>query len=312
MPFTIPALKIYVYSPNLKYDIELKDKEKNYEKLTIDQFHKKYNFDFIIDEISQNTFLLKSNEIVILKRHNTGIILLEKYLKEKRNRLNYFMTTYSHNWFEELQNLKLGKIKDHKGNRFKSTQEMCDHYGIPLVVFRNRYNDRKFSLEKCLTMPYESKFTETIDHEGNVFNSEAEMCRFHNVKRKTFRFRRENGWSLKDSLSSENHVNKISTDHKGNTFKSFGAMCKHYKMHTKIVRNRLEKGMSLEKALTPYDHTVIDHLGNKFDSTKEMCKYHNINVAAYKGRLKLNWSIEEALTIPVKNGNNQSLRKNNK
>ena len=39
-----------------------------------------------------------------------------------------------------------------------------------------------------------------------------------------------------------------------------------------------------------------------------MCKYHNINVAAYKGRLKLNWSIEEALTIPVKNGNNQSLR----
>ena len=69
-----------------------KIKKKNYEKLTIDQFHKKYNFDFIIDEISQNTFLLKSNEIITLQRYNTGIILLEKYLKEKKNRLNYFMT----------------------------------------------------------------------------------------------------------------------------------------------------------------------------------------------------------------------------
>lgn len=39
MPFTIKALKIHVYSPNLAYDIKLSEKQKDYDILTIDDGH---------------------------------------------------------------------------------------------------------------------------------------------------------------------------------------------------------------------------------------------------------------------------------
>lgn len=44
MPFIIKDLKIYVYSPNLAYNVKLSKNQKDYDVLTIDEFQNKCQF----------------------------------------------------------------------------------------------------------------------------------------------------------------------------------------------------------------------------------------------------------------------------
>ena len=67
MPFVIPSFKLYVYSPNLNYDIKMSNEQKDDKILTIYEFQKNNNCDFIIDEILENIFLTKYNQIIKTK-----------------------------------------------------------------------------------------------------------------------------------------------------------------------------------------------------------------------------------------------------
>lgn len=44
-------------------------------------------------------------------------------------------------------------VKDHLGNTFNTTLEMCHHYNISSSAFHGRYNLKKWSLEDALTTP---------------------------------------------------------------------------------------------------------------------------------------------------------------
>ena len=88
MPFTIKALKVYVYSPNLVCDVKLSEKQKDYEVLTIDEFQNKCRFHYIIDEISYNTYLLKNGTVININQINSGIKLLS--LSKSKNIIDVF------------------------------------------------------------------------------------------------------------------------------------------------------------------------------------------------------------------------------
>lgn len=102
-----------------------------------------------------------------------------------------------------------GKFKDHKGNRFATLKEMCEHWGISLRLFFKR-TAMGYSLMRVLT----------TDVKLGAF---SQLIAGRNAKQVT--------------------------DHEGTVFESISAMCKHWGLSTSTYNNRIKKGMSVEEAL---------------------------------------------------------------
>jgi hypothetical protein len=64
-------------------------------------------------------------------------------------------------------------IKDHRGDCFKSTFEMCQAWGIDYYLFAER-RKRGWSLQQALLTPT-SEGSTVFDHEGHVFANEQAM-----------------------------------------------------------------------------------------------------------------------------------------
>lgn len=114
---------------------------------------------------------------------------------------------------------------------------------------------------------------DTVDHLGNRYDSEAQMCESYNILHCTYHARIKNGWSKEKALTTpviknteaknedsreKGHSNsKVSRDHKGNEFPTKTSMRKVYGLSRQVYTARLKKGMSQKEALeTP--------VGNRF------------------------------------------------
>lgn len=86
------------------------------------------------------------------------------------------------------------------------------------------------------------------DHNGNEFNSLAEMCEYWGISLKAYKYRIEHGWTLK--LALETSTNHSCKDHLGKTFSSIKEMLAFYGLARKRYEQRLAYGWSLEKTLT--------------------------------------------------------------
>lgn len=145
---------------------------------------------------------------------------------------------------------------------------------------------------------------ECIDHEGNKFNSQIEMCCYWGISSATLIFRLKQGLNLKEALTKKTNRGHI-TDHTGKEHKSFNDMCNSYDIGRDTVYERLKRGWTLEKALTEplirafKQFECVDYTGKEFDSISSMCTYYKINRTLYNYRLKLGWTQEKALTTPV-------------
>lgn len=140
-----------------------------------------------------------------------------------------------------------------------------------------------------------------VDHLGNGFKTQNEMCKCWNINPTTFRYNISQGRSVEEALTTKQETG--CADHLGNKFASKNQMCKHYGIAMHTFSNRLDKGWSLEKALTTKRNGIdkkkkecTDHLGNKFKSKTEMCEYYGVNIATLGSRLESGYSLEEALT----------------
>ena len=149
----------------------------------------------------------------------------------------------------------------------------------------------------------------TLDHLGNEFISEIEMCKHYGINKGTYRNRIRNGWSKEDALSKEARnitYAPVFVDHLGNTYKNQQTMCEHYKIEQDVFFRRKEHGWSLEDALTKpvreknNDPILIDHLGNVFLSQSKMCEHYKIDISTFRWRISKGMSLEDALTTPVK------------
>lgn len=88
---------------------------------------------------------------------------------------------------------------DHKGNEYPSKIEMCRYWGIPPVVFENRVEVKKWSLEKALTTQV---YPAVYDQYGNLFKDEESMCEHYHINPKVYRSRRENEWTKEEALTT--------------------------------------------------------------------------------------------------------------
>lgn len=206
---------------------------------------------------------------------------------------------------------------DHLGNRYKSIVEMCDTYGINLSEYMNRVR-MGWHIEDVLTKKevihsrgkYGSKVC--ADHLGNTYSSIKEMCRTYGVQPRTYRFRLESGWSLRDALTKETeHAPVKCRDHLGNRYSSIREMCRAYGISSHTLYSRIRKGMCLQDALTKgidgsdrkrpdvaeaNKKRCTDHLGNEYKSISDMCNAYGVKYATFKKRIRSGHSLEESLT----------------
>lgn len=196
------------------------------------------------------------------------------------------------------------RVEDHKGNKFASYKDMCEHYNISVNTF---YGKRQKGMSIKEILEPEKKVE---DHEGNKFLTIGEMCRYWNVSETAYYKRINNGWSLKDALVGRD-CNKVPhknnsikcEDHKGNKFASISEMCDYWNISTGTYYGRIKDGWTKEEALSTASNEkckkVVDHKGNNFNSVKELCDSYSIDVSTYRGRISNGWSMERALTADV-------------
>ena len=90
-------------------------------------------------------------------------------------------------------------VKDHRGDCYNNTFEMCNAWGVDYRLFSER-RKRGWSLMRSLITPnYEG--TTIFDHEGNIYTNEAAMCQNWGISQPAYVSRRKRGWSVQDALS---------------------------------------------------------------------------------------------------------------
>ena len=144
---------------------------------------------------------------------------------------------------------------------------------------------------------------ECIDHLGNRFKSEAEMCRYYQIGQGTFKCRIKRGMSIGEALTNKKNDGKFQcNDHLGNVYPSVSDMCRHYKISKGSYYSRLSYGYTLEQALTGNSpkirvKTYKDHLGRTYVSRKKMCEAYGIDSDIFNTRIHSGMSLERALTL---------------
>ena len=197
-------------------------------------------------------------------------------------------------------------IKDYKGTEYVDQTAMCNAYGIKVGTYRARISagwSQKDALLPLKRIP--KRKDTTMDHLGNVFDSEADMAKAYNVDPALLHTRLAQGMNIENALTKPRQERGEAVDHKGIKHPSFKAMCKRYGKDITMVKKRLKSGMSLKDALeTPSRKaTVKDHCGNMYSSINEMCEAYNINRTTYNNRIKNGWSQKDALeTLSKANG----------
>lgn len=123
---------------------------------------------------------------------------------------------------------------DHLGTVFESRKQMCKHWGVPYSLYANRVR-LGWSVERALTTPCLGDFghiqsVPVVDHMGNTFKTQREMCEFWGVPQSVYSGRKSSNWTTEAALTTP--VNKICIkpceDHLGNKFGSITDMCKHW------------------------------------------------------------------------------------
>ena len=194
-------------------------------------------------------------------------------------------------------------VKDHLGNTFNTTLEMCHHYNISSSAFHGRYNIKKWSLKDALTTPVRNSKRKKPckDHKGNDYPSILAMCQAYNLSPPLFYHRQKAlNWSLEDCLTTPVDTYKTNGDHK-----DLKALCQEHGLTLPQYRARLknpnwtkEDALTQPKSARPHQN-VTDHLGNTYPTLTAMCQHYNLRLDTYRNRLKKGFSKEEALTYKL-------------
>lgn len=207
-------------------------------------------------------------------------------------------------------------VKDHLGNTFNDLEKMLDFYGIKMGDYKRLLSAGE-PLDKILLSSgqtetpgfFQSHQKARKDHQGNVFPSVKEMCRYWGVKPGVYSERINSGWTLEQALtecaSTDLPANDTCRDHLGVLYANEKEMCEHWKIPFNSYIYRIKTGWSVERALTtPLQHFPVtkvcrDHLGNEFPTMCAMCEHWGISKVVFTSRIRQGWDTERALTEPV-------------
>lgn len=146
------------------------------------------------------------------------------------------------------------EITDHQGRKFKSCEEMCEHWGVDLDVYRCRVHSLKWTKERALTTPVKTRIRRTLpttDHQGRAFESFEQLARHYAMCPDTLKHRLKKGMSLEQALTMPvrrgQHV--ACKDHLGTVYYTFTDMCEHWGVKYTTFISRLNRGLSIEECL---------------------------------------------------------------
>lgn len=202
--------------------------------------------------------------------------------------------------------------KDHEGTEFKSTAEMCRHWGIGIAAYISR-RKRGYGLERALTEPRRyGPSTPCTDHKGNVYPSKTDMFRAYGTNYTVYHYRHDvMGWSQEDALEKPITDSDLAgahacTDHLGNQFPSKKAMCEHWHVPRNVFFTRQKAGKSLKECLDPVtsgkrrgsrqSNKIRDHLGKKHYNLDAMCAAWGITKSQYMTNIRNGLPLDRALT----------------
>lgn len=93
-------------------------------------------------------------------------------------------------------------VTDHKGQQFKTTEDMVKHYGITRTAYNQRLRKLKWSLEKTLTTPVRNRRKVIEDHKGNTYQTIDELSETYGITKGVYWARLKLGWSLEKTLTT--------------------------------------------------------------------------------------------------------------
>lgn len=103
---------------------------------------------------------------------------------------------------------------DHLGNKYKSFEEMCEHYNQkPSTVIKRLY--RKIPLKNAL-------LGTVVDHKGNHYYSIKSMLKEYNIPYITYKTQINKGFTLEEIIEGKE------VDIYGNRFKTLKELCKFH------------------------------------------------------------------------------------
>ena len=147
------------------------------------------------------------------------------------------------------------EITDHRGQKFKNCEEMCDFWGVDLENYNCRVHSLKWTKERALTTPVKTRTKiklPTVDHRGQSFESFEQLARHYGMCPDTLKHRLKRGMSLEQALTTParrgQHVQ--CKDHLGNVYYTFTDMCNFWGAKYSTFISRLTRGLSIEECLT--------------------------------------------------------------
>ena len=230
---------------------------------TINDFYpqnelRKWNtrFDFLI---------IKDAHIVLIIEYdgNQHFMPIKKWHKDSFGYERCVILDSAKNDFCKKQQIPLVRIKYTQANKIESILSFAlnnpsffiDRLN-PYLTNDEYYIDRAESSQMDEYLKVHNKNRNIIqDHQGNIFFSKTEMCKYWGIKPKTFDGRiQKMGLSLKDALTIPCGTIKRKgircEDHCGNEFDSITQMTQYYGINPSAFKKRILAGWSLKNALT--------------------------------------------------------------
>lgn len=142
-----------------------------------------------------------------------------------------------------------------------------------------------------------------IDHMGNTFNSQSEMCAYWGVSCTTYLSRLKAGRTQAEALSKQSR--SAIFDFAGNEYHSAEDMCRAYGLSLDTYNYRIQHGWDKQTALTtPIEVKRVsqtnqcrDPEGRVFPSFSALCRFYGKSRALVKYRMSKGLCLEAALKI---------------
>ncbi len=144
----------------------------------------------------------------------------------------------------ELRNTE---IRDHKGNLYPSTRQLCKAYGVSHPTFCRR-RDAGMTMEEILTTPSKGSKIDIEALTKGEFLTIKEFAKANNLSYTGSCAILSAGGSLEECLKTRHREPVV--DHLGYHYDSITAMCEDYDISIGTYNNRRRAGLSLEEILT--------------------------------------------------------------
>ena len=100
------------------------------------------------------------------------------------------------------------KCKDHLGNSYENIESMCKAWNVSYATYKFR-EDKGYDIKTCLTGIglHKQHKIRCVDHLGNVYESEKELCNAYGISRDTYRRKSRDGKGLLEILEERGYRN---------------------------------------------------------------------------------------------------------